>query len=68
MFGHLLKIVCGNDEILQLLDMLDLIILKNEEKLNLDIFFKRFVFGKMYYFAGDHLKSLKNFLDAIELH
>jgi hypothetical protein len=35
--------------------------------MNIDLFFKNYVFSKLYYFCHQYKKSLKSFLDTLEM-
>lgn len=65
-FGFLLKsLYTDMDEFYQQIELFELTL--ERAKLKTDKFFKYFVFGKMYYYAGNLKKAQELFLDALML-
>ena len=57
LFGFLLCAYFNSEDLFQFIEVFDLIVQKNEKKLNIDIFFKNYVFGKLYYFSHQLKKA-----------
>ncbi|CAD8081890.1 unnamed protein product [Paramecium primaurelia] len=66
-FGFLLKSLYTDlEDMYQQVELFQLTI-DNNKRVKIDQFFKKFVFGKMFYYAGDIKKAQELFLDAVQL-
>ncbi|CAD8089978.1 unnamed protein product [Paramecium sonneborni] len=66
-FGFLLKSLYTDLEDMQQQVELFQLTIDNNKRVKIDQFFKKFVFGKMFYYAGDIKKAQELFLDAVQL-
>jgi uncharacterized membrane protein YjjP (DUF1212 family) len=68
LFGFLLTAYFNEEDLFNFIEVFDLIVDKYKDELNIDVFFKNFVFAKLFFFSGQHRKAQKTFLETLEMH